>query len=46
VVSKATELSSRLAQNLYGEKDNIKGLALVQKLNPVNKNIGIGLTLV
>lgn len=46
VVSKATELSSRLAQNLYGEKDLIKNLSLVQKLNPVNKNIGIGLTLV
>jgi len=39
-------LSSRLAQNLYGEKDTIKNLSLVQKLNPANKNIGIGLTLV
>lgn len=45
-MTKASELSSRLNQNLYGSKDSIKGLSLVQKLNPANKNIGLGLTLV
>lgn len=45
-MNKASELTSKLNQNLYGAKDSIKGLSLMQKLNPANKNIGIGLTLV
>ena len=45
-MNKASELTSKLNQNLYGAKDSIKGLSLMQKLNPANKNLGIGLTLV
>ena len=45
-MSKANELSSKLNQNLYGAKDSIKGLSLMQKINPANKNLGLGLTLV
>ena len=45
-MTKASELSSKLNQNLYGAKDSIKSLSLVQKLNPANKNLGLGLTLV
>ena len=45
-MTKANELSSKLNQSLYGAKDSIKGLSLMQKLNPANKNLGIGLTLV
>jgi hypothetical protein len=44
--SKATELKSRLHQNLYGSNDQIKNLSLMKKLNPANKNLAIGLTLV
>jgi far upstream element-binding protein len=44
--SKATELTSKLHQNLYGTKDEVKNLSLMKKLNPANKNMGIGLTLV
>ena len=45
-MNKANELSSKLNQNLYGAKDSIKGLSLMQKINPANKNLGLGLTLV
>ena len=44
--SKATELTSKLHLNLYGSKDEIKNLSLMKKLNPANKNLGIGLTIV
>jgi len=39
-------MTSKLNQNLYGTRDDIKGLSLMKKLNPANKNLGIGLTLV
>jgi hypothetical protein len=31
---------------LFGSKEQVKNLSLLQKLNPANKNLGIGLTLV
>ena len=46
VMNKANELSSKLNQNLYGAKDEIKNLSIMKKLNPANKNLGLGLTLV
>lgn len=42
----ANILSSKLQQNLFGAKEEVKKLSLLQKLNPANKNLGIGLTLV
>lgn len=41
-----TSLSTKLQQNLFGSKEEVKNLSLLQKLNPANKNLGIGLTLV
>ena len=46
VKNAASELSSKLNQNLYGSKDSIKNLSLMQKINPANKNLGLGFTLV
>lgn len=46
MISMASELTSKLNHNLYGANDDIKGLSLMQKLNPANKNLSMGLTLV
>lgn len=35
-----------MQQNLFGAKEEVKSLSLLQRLNPANKNLGIGLTLV
>lgn len=45
-MDKAGELKSKLHQSLYGSKDEVKNLSLMKKLNPANKNLAIGMTLV
>ena len=45
-MDKAGELKSRLHQSLYGTKEEVKNLSLMKKLNPANKNLAIGMTLV
>ena len=45
-MAKAGELTSKLHQSLYNAKEEIKGLSLMKKLNPANKDLGIGMTLV
>lgn len=37
-------MSNKLQQNLFGAKEEVKKLSLLQKLNPANKNLGIDLT--
>jgi hypothetical protein len=46
VLNKATELSNKLNQSLHGSKEEIKGLSLMKKLNPQNKNLGFSSTIV
>ena len=45
-MDRAGELKSKLHQSLYGSKDEVKNLSLMKKLNPANKNLAIGMTLV
>ncbi len=46
VNAQVSELSKKLNQNLYGSKDEIKNLSLMKKLDPSNRELGIGVTIV
>ena len=45
-MDRAGQLKSKLHQSLYGTKEEVKNLSLMKKLNPANKNLAIGMTLV